>query len=170
MPKAAYIQEIEDAMKAARGRANKYRERFWGHGKERQTRYWLIDPILRSLGWNVDNPDEVWVEYPVTDGEHYYYIDYAFFRPNEKAIPKMVVEAKSFEGLDAKGYAQLERYAGVLKTGGYAVITTGTFWDIYEIVKKGREFIIMETGRFNIMENGNYVNILRKLHRTRGDW
>jgi predicted type IV restriction endonuclease len=36
---------------------------------ELQTRYGLIDLILRALEWDVTNPDEVQVEYPVTRNE-----------------------------------------------------------------------------------------------------
>lgn len=36
---------------------------------ELQTRYGLIDPILRALEWDVSNPDEVGTEYPAGSGK-----------------------------------------------------------------------------------------------------
>jgi hypothetical protein len=58
---------------------------------EQNTKTALIDPVLRALGWNVGNLEEVSQEYkhtPTTSNP----VDYALFIEKE---PKLFVEAKA---------------------------------------------------------------------------
>ena len=55
---------------------------------EALTRYALIDPLLRELGWNTSNPDMVIPEYRSGNGR----ADYALMN---NGSPAMMVEAKS---------------------------------------------------------------------------
>jgi len=49
---------------------------------ERLTRYALIDPLLRGLGWDTGNPDEVRLEYSAGRGR----VDYALMSSGEPVI------------------------------------------------------------------------------------
>ena len=53
MDKAQYIHKIENKIKSAKSRLKKHQGLEWN---EYQTRYYLIDPILRALGWDLSNP------------------------------------------------------------------------------------------------------------------
>ena len=82
----------------------------WNTWREDQTRYAIIDPIIRALGWNATDPKECFVEYPMKDDEGSIgYADYALFgKCNIKNIversvpPSVLIEAKSLRAsLDA---------------------------------------------------------------------
>ena len=58
--KAKYVQDIEEAIDAIRRRVEEYQSHF---DHEAQTRYWLIDPMLRALGWDLSNAEQVCPEF-----------------------------------------------------------------------------------------------------------
>ncbi len=108
----------------------KIRERIRDHGpalrqSEALTRYALIDPLLRELGWDTGDPDLVVPEYKTDDG----WPDYALLSDGK---PIMMVEAKKLDtSLQGKvirqgiGYCQEQ---GTL----YFSVTDGRLWKIYE--------------------------------------
>lgn len=57
---------------------------------EAMTRYSLVDPLLRELGWDTDDPEQLWPEYNTDPGM----VDYALLRGGE---PVMLVEAKKLD-------------------------------------------------------------------------
>ncbi len=84
----------------------------------------VIVPILRGLGWDVENPEEVWEQYPV---EEIGTVDYALLIGNE---PKVLVEVKrGGESLD-RHQIQIRNYARI---GGVslATLTNGGTWRFY---------------------------------------
>ena len=145
-----YMEPTAEAIQINNRRIREHRNNFGGTNREWRTRYWLIDPILKALGWDVHNPDVVRVEYPINGG----FADYAFFVPGHKN-PVMIVEAKAI-GDDDIAYAlaempddseveggnwvewaqenidQLKGYAAGLKRG-YAVLTDGIAWCIWDL-------------------------------------
>lgn len=54
-------KELEKPVRLIRERAAKHNEYIKGH--ETRTRVLLIDPLLRALGWDPENPDEVQLEF-----------------------------------------------------------------------------------------------------------
>ena len=104
------------------------------HGKslrenETRTRMALIDPLLRTLGWDVSDPGIVIPEYKVEQGRG----DYALLGPNGK--PVAIVEAKKLgENLGSyrKQMLDYSNYAAV----PYAGITDGDRWEMYEVFKQ----------------------------------
>ena len=78
----------------------------------------VIEPILRGLGWDIGNPQEVWEQYSVEDIGT---VDYALLIGDK---PKVFVEVK-------RGGAQLKRHQSQLRNyariGGVslAVLTNG---------------------------------------------
>ncbi len=107
----------------------KLRERIDVHGdtlrqSEMQTRYVLIDPLLRELGWDTESPTLVRPEFKVAGKA-----DYALLRDGE---PIMMVEAKKLnEPLQDKALDQAIKYC-MRKGTRYCSVTDGRRWEIYE--------------------------------------
>jgi len=94
---------------------------------EANTKHHLIEPVLRALGWNLDDFDEVDREFKVYDGT---FLDYAL-RVDGK--PKLFVEAKALgKSLSDKSFiAQTVNYAnneGVV----WCVLTNGLTYQVYK--------------------------------------
>lgn len=78
-------KQIEQMVRALKDRASEHREYIEGH--ETRTRLVLIDPLLRELGWDPEDPEVVQVEFKLKAGK----IDYALMKDGE---PVAVIEAK----------------------------------------------------------------------------
>ncbi len=113
----------------------KLRERIDVHGpalrqNEMQTRYALIDPLLRELGWDTGNPDLVIPEYKTDDGS----ADYALLRNGK---PIMMVEAKKMDTpLPDRVLTQGLTYCQMQGTR-YCSVTDGRRWEIYDTHNTG---------------------------------
>ena len=116
--------------------------------REDQTRYALIDPILRALGWETSNPEECYTEYPRPWGGGRR-VDYAIFRRRwclraigrAQAEPDIIIEAKSAQVTINKNHqAQLRQYVKGKPpmTRGVAVLTNGREWQLYCVERGGR--------------------------------
>lgn len=94
---------------------------------EALTRYTLVDPLLRGLGWDTGDPSQVMPEYRSPAGS----ADYALL--GRSGSPQVIVEAKKLgTQLDVKVRQQVTSYCqeeGV----PFAVITDGRRWEIYDI-------------------------------------
>ena len=95
---------------------------------EATTRYSLIDPVLRELGWDTEDPRVVIPEYSSNVGR----ADYALFHESDK--PAMIIEAKKLgEPLDdaaEQGINYCVR-AGI----EHFIATDGNKWRIYKTHK-----------------------------------
>ena len=107
------------------------RERIDEHGtllgqNEMRTRYALIDPLLRELGWNTSDPAEVVVEEGSGNGR----ADYLLIADSS---PVMIIEAKRL-GLGVRdGRQQAAIYAmDVARGARYFTVTDGNHWEIYD--------------------------------------
>ena len=95
-------------------------------GSEALTRYVLIDPLLRELGWNTADPSQVVPEFKSGKG----WADYALFGKDGK--PAMMVEAKSL-GSSLRDTALTQGIQYCLEKGTkYFALTDGSCWEIYE--------------------------------------
>ena len=108
----------------------KLRERITANDRELRknewlTRYALIDPLLRELGWDTEDPALVRPEYNVGDGSA---ADYALL--NNEGKPVMMVEAKSLGTPLQDALEQGLRYC-LIKRTRYLSITDGGRWEIY---------------------------------------
>ena len=116
--------ELEVALETVRDRIDRYRGQVIG---EQNTKSVLIDPILRALGWDIEDLDEVRREFrrKPTDNP----VDYALFLMR---TPRLFVEAKALrKDLDDDRWAkQIMGYASV--TGvKWVVLTNGNEYRIY---------------------------------------
>lgn len=110
------------------------RERIEEHGaalggNETQTRYALIDPLLRALGWHTDDPSQVVPEYSASGGR----ADYALFGREGK--PVVMVEAKRLNRPLQDGLSQSIAYC-VEQGTPYFCVTDGQRWAIYETFRQ----------------------------------
>ena len=96
---------------------------------EAQTRYALIDPLLRELGWDTGDPRLVIPEYKTEAGS----ADYALFSGGKIL---MMVEAKNLGTPPRQAVNQVISYC---IEGGidYFAVTNGNEWEIYETHRRG---------------------------------
>ena len=95
-------------------------------GSEALTRYVLIDPLLRGLGWDTADPAMVIPEYKSGNGR----ADYALL--GNDGNPGMMVEAKSL-GSSLRDAALSQGIQYCLEKGTkYFTLTDGNCWEIYE--------------------------------------
>ena len=101
---------------------------------EYQTRYTLVDPILKALGWDISDVNQVEVEYKTDWGR----VDYALLESPDGG-PAIAIEAKGlWTNLDsATIQRQILSYAEGMRKG-YLVLTDGETWQVYDMGKRGR--------------------------------
>jgi hypothetical protein len=101
---------------------------------EYQTRYGLIDPVLRALDWDTSNPDEVQVDCDVkvsADTRVSGRADYLLMYQDRVLV---VIEAKALGKLDQSAVSQGFTYCGALGAP-LLVCTDGESWEIYDLNK-----------------------------------
>jgi len=94
--------------------------------KEYPTRTIFVDPLLKALGWDVTDPDEVQLEYPTIDGKS---VDYA---PKINRKPVLFLEAKPLKNqlTDVKSITQVVGYAANAGVE-WCILTNGSTYKIY---------------------------------------
>lgn len=134
---------------------------------ETRTRRVLIDPLLRVLGWDVEDPDIVGLEYKVGDG----FADYALLADGQ---PVAVVEAKKLnESLSTRDENQVLKYA-VSEGIKYMILTNGDEWRMYDVFIQAptREKLVMQ---MTISADQTHESVLKSLMiwnanlKSRGD-
>ncbi len=136
------------------------RERIQAHrtyleGYETRTRQALIDPMLRALGWDVEDPNSVELEYGIDRK----WADYALMGSER---PIAVIEAKALgralkddEKMQALNYANMD---GI----DYMAVTNGDHWQMFDVFKRGQldNRILME---FQLTRDEPYACALQAL-------
>ena len=119
------IRRIAKVVDSLRERIKKHDGYLRGKGgKETRTRALLIDPLLRALHWDPENPDQVRLEFKVENGIP----DYALFK---EGLPVALIEAKGHgENLDTKDPGQVIRYTTDpnCESVSLVVFTNGVKW------------------------------------------
>ena len=94
---------------------------------ERLTRYALIDPLLRELGWDTADPAQVVPEYRIPNNQ---LVDYVLLSNNS---PVIVVESKKLDEPLRGGKALDQGILYCAHTGSkHFLLTDGRRWEIYE--------------------------------------
>jgi predicted type IV restriction endonuclease len=101
---------------------------------EEDTKFKLINPILAVLGWDMQQHDEVRLEY--RSESHHNPVDYAFFH---NAKPILFLEAKALGGDidDPKFVNQTMKYAYEADVE-WCVLSNGNVYCIYRTYEKGK--------------------------------
>ena len=118
------LESLHALVETLRQRIERHRSAL--SGSEWLTRYTIIDPLLRELGWNTEDPDVVIPEYRSGSGS----ADYALLSNDGK--PAMMIEAKKLgTSLSLDVVTQVLNYCWAEGTEHFAV-TDGQQWQIYE--------------------------------------
>ncbi len=121
------LDDLLETIETLRGRVHE-------HGpllsqNEIRTRYALIDPLLRALGWDLDDPDQVVPEQDASGGR----ADYGLLDANKKLT--VVVEAKRLDRPLKDGLNQSIAYC-VGQGTPYFAVTDGRRWAVYETFRQ----------------------------------
>ena len=116
------------------------RKRINEHGvalrqSEALTRYALIDPLLRELGWDTGDPAQVVPEFQAGRGR----ADYALHSANgRQGRPSMLLEAKKL-GAELREAAEEQTITYCVTTGiRYFAVTDGKTWEFYDTFIRGK--------------------------------
>jgi hypothetical protein len=161
------VVTLREALDQARERISRYGGRSSSIG-EQNTKAALIEPILRALGWDIEDPEEVWREYRRRTGDNP--VDYALMILR---TPRLFVEAKALgENLnDPKWANQIMSYA-VVAGVEWVVLTNGDEYRIYNshaavpVEEKLFRTICITDDHTDLAEA---LDVLSK-HRTKDDW
>jgi len=96
---------------------------------EMLTRYALIDPLLRTLGWDTEDPDQVEPEFSVQKGRP----DYAL---RHEGQPFILIEAKPLGSNLSEARDDGFRYCWQNRVPFY-VITDGNVWELHDLREMG---------------------------------
>ena len=122
-----------EAIKRVRKNMGDYSKECANH--ESNTIQYLVEPMLRGLGWDIYDPNQVVKEFKPARKRSWgqaIAVDIALF---EKGVPKIFVEAKRLDrDYDPDYKAQLDKYASYLDEEGIAVLTNGRFWQVHTVV------------------------------------
>ena len=111
--------------------------------REDHTRYAVIDPIIRALGWDTGDPKVCHPEFPRPFPRR---VDYALFAAaevdaivNGVVVPDVIIESKALKAELDGGVSQLRSYASASPRmdEGFAVLTNGDEWRIYNLSHRG---------------------------------
>ena len=147
------LDDLKETIEMLRERIQAHRPYLEGY--ETRTRQALIDPMLRTLGWDVENPDSVELEYGIKRK----WADYALMGSGG---PIAVIEAKALgtplnddEKMQALNYANMD---GI----DYMAVTNGDHWQMFDVFKRGQldDRILME---FQLTRDEPYACALQAL-------
>jgi hypothetical protein len=115
---------LEEALAQVRARIERSKSR---HLNEENTKTSLIGPVLRALGWDIEDVDEVHHEYKRRPADNP--VDYALFL---KESPRLFIEAKALgHNLDDRRWVnQIMSYASVAGVE-WIILTDGDEYRIY---------------------------------------
>ena len=147
------LDDLKETIETLRKRIKEHRAYLEGY--ETRTRQGLIDPMLRALGWDVEDPHSVELEYGIKRK----WVDYALMGSDK---PIAVIEAKVLgTSLDDDVKQQVLNYAN---TDGvdYMVVTDGDHWQMFDVFKRGQleDRVLME---FRLTRDEPYACALQAL-------
>lgn len=118
------MAELAEVISIVRDRIEQYSDKAIG---EQNTKSVLISPVLRALGWDMEDLDEVQLEYKRRAMDNP--VDYALF---VQRSARLFVEAKALGGniADPKWSGQIMGYA-VVAGVEWVCLTDGDSWHIY---------------------------------------
>ena len=118
------MAELEQALVTVRDRIERHQRENIG---EQDTKAALIVPVLRALGWDVEDLEDVKLEYRRRPSDNP--VDYALFLLR---TPRLFIEAKALGAHldDGKWAAQILAYATVAGVE-WVALTDGNAWRIY---------------------------------------
>lgn len=122
------LEPLTDVLTLVRDRIKNFEHEFTNN--EAQTRLSLVDPVLKALGWDPQDPTMVKVEYPVRQrNRNSTRVDYALLDSQHE--PVAFVEAKKLGNNLRDAHLQLFDYA-VGQSVPYVIATNGVDWTVFK--------------------------------------
>lgn len=134
-------------------RINEHRELY--EKNEAAVRQQIIDPVLRELGWDIENPDVVVPEENTGEGG---FPDYSLLQEGKKII---LLEAKKLSEDTLQHIKQLARYSSDVGSR-YGLITNGSDYVLFKSYEEFKPYIDRIIWRVNI-EGDSVERTLRNL-------
>ena len=94
---------------------------------ETETRYFIIDPVLRALGWSLSDSEQIAFEVWLNNHGR---VDYVMY--DEEWDPCIILEAKALGNWAESHEKQLQQYVRRIRSG-YAVLTNGRKWKVWDL-------------------------------------
>jgi len=153
-----YISRFVNLINRLKERLVKYKDLFVQN--EAAVRYVLVNPFLRMLGWDIEDPEEVVPEYtnPRIEGK----ADYALFIKEVSNDPIAFIEVKKFGGITGEIVREKLKYffdSGVR----YTIITDGNEWILYDVFKPNVPFNERVVVSWRILQDDPYEIIFKSL-------
>ena len=147
MLKKDEVESLRELLETLRKRIRDYEKDF--KASEALTRYALVDPLLRGMGWDTGDPDQVRPEYSFNRPDDGGRADYALFKNDrEDGLPSLVVEAKPLGRVGPQGQIPMKGLEKETPPGQamrycnedgirYFAATDGRFWHLFQTNKDG---------------------------------
>lgn len=119
---------------------------------EESTKQFLILPLLRGLGYDVYNPQEVTPEFTADFHKKNEKVDYAVYI---NGIPKIFVEAKALNTKINKNAPQLSRYFSTFPSVHLGILTNGLEYHFFTDLNDAN---IMDSKPFFVFNIANYTD------------
>ena len=153
-----YISRFVDLINRLKERLVKYKDLFVQN--EAAVRYAIVNPFLRMLGWDIEDPEEVVPEYtnPRIEGK----ADYALFIKEVSNDPIAFIEVKKLGGITGEIVREKLKYSfdsGVR----YTIITDGNEWFLYDVFKPNVPFNERVVASWRILQDDPYEILFKSL-------
>ena len=136
------MPDLSQLIEALRERVRKYLAKGVSVNEE-ETKNFLVTPMLRALGWDMESPEEVRLEYRYTPQDNP--VDYALFAATR---PRLFVEAKSL-GRDVGEHRWRSQAVNYANAAGveWCALTDGNFWHVFRSNAPGdlKQKLLFET-------------------------
>jgi len=146
---------LEETLSTVVERMKKHRSLY--EQNEMAVRSQVIEPVLRGLGWDIENPEEVQPNVSTEEGIP----DYSLFKSNKKAL---FVEAKKLS-VDVEQREVIRQLAKYCFGEGmkYGVLTNGAVWVLFRAFQEGTTMAERIVWKIDV-ENDEMTAIVRKLN------
>jgi predicted type IV restriction endonuclease len=153
-----YISRFVNLINRLKEKLVKYKDLFVQN--EAAVRYAIVNPFLRMLGWDIEDPEEVIPEYtnPRIEGK----ADYALFIKEVSNIPIAFIEVKKLGGITGEIVREKLKYSfdsGVR----YTIITDGNEWFLYDVFKPNVPFNERVVVSWRILQDDPYEILFKSL-------
>ena len=156
---------LKENLEAVREKIKKHRDLY--SSNEESVRYQIVNPILRSLGWDLENPELVLPNISTEEGSP----DYTLIKNGKNVL---FIEAKKLSvDIEDKGVIkQLAKYC-FGEGMRYGLLTNGALWTLFRAFQEGttmaeriiwkidleNDELVAVTRRFNIVARDNIEKV-----------
>lgn len=146
---------LKETIKVVTEKIKKYRSLY--EQNEMAIRGQIVDPILKGLGWNTENPEEVQPNISTEEGIP----DYSLLKGDKKVL---FIEAKKLS-VDIEQRDAIRQLAKYCFSEGmkYGVLTNGTIWMLFRAFQEGTTLGERIVWKIDI-ENDNTTTTVRRLN------